>query len=100
MAYTVARRTREIGVRMALGTVHGDVVWLVMQEVFVLVGSGLILGLDAACGLNRFVSSQLYGVTGNDPITMAGRRPPSQPLRFSPLTCRRDARRASTRSSR
>ena len=42
MAYTVARRTREIGVRMALGAVHGDVVWLVMREVLVLVGSGIV----------------------------------------------------------
>src|SRR6185503_8032996 len=44
MAYTVARRTREIGVRMALGAVPGDVVWLVMREVLLLVGSGIVLG--------------------------------------------------------
>ncbi|MFI5178441.1 MAG: ABC transporter permease [Vicinamibacterales bacterium] len=72
MAYTVARRTREIGVRMALGAVAGDVVWLVMREVLVLVGSGLALGLIASWGLSRFVSSQLYGVKGSDPMTMAG----------------------------
>jgi predicted permease len=71
MAYTVARRTREIGVRMALGAVRGDVVWLVMREVLVLVATGLVLGLVASWGLSRFVSSQLYGVTGSDPMTIA-----------------------------
>ena len=72
MAYTVARRTREIGVRMALGAVPGDVIWLVMRDVLVLVGSGLVLGLIASWALSRFVSSQLYGVSGSDPLTMAG----------------------------
>jgi predicted permease len=72
MAYTVARRTREIGVRMALGAVPGDVIWLVMREVLVLVGSGLALGLVASWGLGRVVGSQLYGVTGSDPMTIAG----------------------------
>ena len=72
MAYTVARRTREIGVRMALGAVPADVVWLVMREVLVLVGSGLALGLVASWGLGRYVGSQLYGVTGSDPVTIAG----------------------------
>jgi putative ABC transport system permease protein len=72
MAFTVARRTREIGVRMALGAVRGDVVWLVMREVLALVGAGVGLGLLAAWGLNRLVSSQLYGITANDPLTTAG----------------------------
>ncbi|MGH9139807.1 MAG: ABC transporter permease, partial [Vicinamibacterales bacterium] len=72
MAFTVARRTREIGVRMALGAVPGDVIWLVMREVLVLVGSGLVLGLMASWGLARFVGSQLYGITGGDPMTIGG----------------------------
>jgi predicted permease len=71
MAYTVARRTREIGVRMALGAVQADVVWLVMREVLTLVGTGLALGLAAAWGLSRVVSSQLYGVAATDPLTIA-----------------------------
>jgi len=72
MAYTVARRTREIGVRIALGAVHGDVIWLVMREVLMLVGSGLAIGLVASWGANRAISSQLYGVTAGDPLTIAG----------------------------
>lgn len=72
MASTVARRTRAIGVRMALGAVPADVVWLVMREVLVLVGSGLALGLVASRGLGRYVGSQLYCVTGSDPMTIAG----------------------------
>ena len=71
MAFTVARRTREIGVRMALGAVPGDVIWLVMREVLVLVGSGVALGLIASWGLGRIVGSQLYGVSGSDPMTIA-----------------------------
>jgi predicted permease len=72
MAFTVARRTREIGVRMALGAVAGDVVWLVMREVLALVVSGIALGLVAAWGLHRVIGSQLYGVTPSDPLTIAG----------------------------
>jgi predicted permease len=70
MAYTVARRTREIGVRMALGAVQGDVIWLVMREVIVLVGTGMVLGLAGAFALSRYVASQLYGVGGNDPAAI------------------------------
>jgi predicted permease len=72
MAFTVTRRTREIGVRMALGAVQGDVIWLVMREVLVLVGSGVALGLVAVWWLSRVVSSQLYGMTANDPVTIVG----------------------------
>jgi ABC-type antimicrobial peptide transport system permease subunit len=70
MAYTVARRTREIGVRMALGAVWHDVVWLIMREVLALVGSGMALGLIVAWALKRYVGSQLYGVGASDPATI------------------------------
>jgi predicted permease len=70
MAYTVARRTREIGIRMALGAVRGNVVWLVMREVLVLVGAGIALGVPAAVGLSRLVESQLFGIQPHDPLTL------------------------------
>jgi len=70
MAYTVARRTREIGVRMALGAVPADVVWLVMREVLTLVGSGVVLGLIASVAATRLVATQLYGITPTDPVTI------------------------------
>jgi ABC-type antimicrobial peptide transport system permease subunit len=70
MAYTVARRTREIGIRMALGAFQGDVIWMVMREVLLLVSIGIAAGLAAAIGLSRFVQAQLYGITGQDPITI------------------------------
>jgi len=70
MAYTVARRTREIGIRMALGAATGNVVWLVMKEVLVLVGVGIVLGLGASWGLTRLVVKQLYGIQPNDLTTI------------------------------
>ena len=71
MAYTVARRTREIGIRMALGAAQGEVVWMVMKEVLVLVGIGVGIGVPAALALTRLVRSQLFGIAPNDPSTLA-----------------------------
>ncbi len=71
MAYTVARRTREIGIRMALGAFQKDVIWMVMREVLVLVAIGIVVGLAAAIALTRFVQTQLYGLTAHDPYTLA-----------------------------
>ncbi len=67
MAFVVARRTNEIGVRLALGAVRGSVVWLVMREVLLLLGLGLAVGIPSALALGRVVSAQLYGVKANDP---------------------------------
>jgi predicted permease len=71
MAYTVARRTREIGIRMALGAVERSVIWMVMREVLALVAIGVAVGLPAAFALTGLVRSQLYGITPNDPSTLA-----------------------------
>jgi predicted permease len=70
MAYMVARRTREIGVRMALGAASSDVIWLVMKEVLQLVGIGIAIGLPSAWALTRFARSQLYGIQPNDALTI------------------------------
>jgi len=71
MAYTVARRTREIGIRMALGAVQGNVIWMVMREVLALVAIGVAVGVPAALGLTRLVKAQLFGLTAHDPLTIA-----------------------------
>lgn len=66
MAFVVARRTKEIGLRMALGAPQGRVLWLVLREVLALVGVGLMAGVPFAYLLSRYVSSQLFGVTPTD----------------------------------
>jgi predicted permease len=66
MAFVVARRTKEIGVRIALGAHRGNVLWLVMREVLLLFAIGMAIGLPAALGLGRYVSTQLYGVQPYD----------------------------------
>ncbi|HEX4210632.1 MAG TPA: FtsX-like permease family protein, partial [Candidatus Binataceae bacterium] len=66
MAFVVARRTREIGLRMALGAPRSSVLWLVLREILVLLGAGLLVGLPAAYALSRYVSSQLFGVAPSD----------------------------------
>jgi predicted permease len=71
MSYTVARRTREIGVRVALGASSGAISWLVIREVLMIATAGVVVGLPAAWWLGRFVSAQLYGVTPGDPLTIA-----------------------------
>ena len=70
MAYMVERRTREIGIRMALGAAGGNVVWLVMREVLALSVAGLALGLLGALGLTRLIEAQLFGLHASDPRTL------------------------------
>jgi predicted permease len=67
MAFVVARRTKEMGVRMALGASQSSVIWLVLREVLLLVAIGLAVGIPAAFGSGQYVSTQLYGVKANDP---------------------------------
>ncbi|PYU71579.1 MAG: multidrug ABC transporter substrate-binding protein, partial [Acidobacteria bacterium] len=71
MAYTVAQRTREVGIRMALGAARGNVIWMVMREVLLLVAVGVVAGVTASLALTRVVQSQLFGLTPHDPLTLA-----------------------------
>ena len=72
MSYTVARRRREIGLRIALGASPGSVVWSVMKEVSALALVGIAIGIPAAVALSRLVQSQLFGVAAGDPGIVAG----------------------------
>jgi putative ABC transport system permease protein len=71
MAFVVARRTKELGVRLALGAQRSSVIWLVMKEVLLLLVIGLGVGVPSGLGLGRFVASQLYGIQGSDPSIAA-----------------------------
>ena len=75
MAYAVARRTREIGIRMALGAPSRSVLWMVMRQVSLLVGIGLAAGIPTAFALARlgghWISGMLYGVSASDPVNLA-----------------------------
>jgi predicted permease len=72
VAYTVARRTAEIGIRVALGAVPRDVLWLMMKDVGTLAICGLAIGLPVALALGRLVESQLFGMKAADPAIYAG----------------------------
>jgi predicted permease len=71
MAYNVARRTREIGIRMALGARRGIVLSMVLKETLLTIVTGVIVGLAAAIATTRFISSLLFGLTPHDPATFA-----------------------------
>jgi predicted permease len=67
MAFVVARRTKELGVRMALGAQASSVIWIVMREVLLLLAIGLAIGIPSALALGQLVSKQLYGIKSSDP---------------------------------
>jgi predicted permease len=102
MAFVVARRRKELGIRLALGASRGGVVWMVMREVLTLLAIGLVVGVPAAYGLLTYVSSQtdiqLYGVKTYDPLiggltalllitvtVLAGLIPAQRASRISPM---------------
>jgi predicted permease len=69
MNYEVARRTNEIGVRMALGAESQGVLWLVLKESLVLLGAGVAIGIPVALAATRLLKSQLFGLSASDPRT-------------------------------
>jgi ABC-type antimicrobial peptide transport system permease subunit len=71
MSYGVARRTSEIGIRMALGAQRASVVWMVLREVLTLAAIGLAISVPAALAASKLVESFLYGMKRNDPLTLA-----------------------------
>jgi predicted permease len=72
MAYAVARRTVEIGIRLALGARRATVQWMVLRQSLWMVALGLAIGIPAALALTRFVQNKLYGIQPTDPASFAG----------------------------
>ena len=70
LAYLVTQRTREMGIRVALGSTRGGILGLVLREGFALVGAGLLLGLIGAASLQGVVASEIYGVRALDPLVL------------------------------
>ena len=72
VAYATARRTGEIGIRMALGARSGNIIWLMLRRMVIIVGLGVAVGLGAALAVTRLIESMLWQVTANDPATLIG----------------------------
>jgi ABC-type antimicrobial peptide transport system permease subunit len=66
MLYAVTRRTREIGIRIALGARRGGVVWMVMREVLIMTTIGLLISIPIVRGTSKFVASFLFDMQPND----------------------------------
>lgn len=71
MAHAVTQRTKEVGIRIALGAQQGDVVRMVVRESMMPVAAGIAVGLGASLGLTQFVAVMLYGVAPRDPLSIA-----------------------------
>ena len=102
MSYAVTMRTREIGLRVALGADRRAVLMLVLREVAVLAALGIAIGLPGGYGLGRVVESQLFGLNARDPLTfgiatlalvttafVAGLVPAVRAARVDPMTALR-----------
>jgi ABC-type antimicrobial peptide transport system permease subunit len=72
VAYAVAQRTREIGIRMALGATSREIIQSVGRQAVALIATGLVFGLAGSLAVTRLIASQLWGVTPTDPATFAG----------------------------
>jgi ABC-type antimicrobial peptide transport system permease subunit len=72
MAFVVVRRTKEIGLRLALGAPRESVLWLVLREALILMAAGLLVGVPVYYALSRYIASQLFGLSPADLLTCAG----------------------------
>ena len=103
MVYAVARRTREIGIRMALGAKRGAVIWMILRDVCLLTALGLLMSIPMARGTSRFVESFLFEMKPNDPraltvavltlvaaALLAGYGPARRASRIDPTAALRD----------
>jgi predicted permease len=72
MSYSVTQRAQELGIRMALGAQAGDVLVMVLKQGMVLAAGGAVIGVTLALLLGRLISTLLFGVSGRDPLTLAG----------------------------
>jgi ABC-type antimicrobial peptide transport system permease subunit len=70
LAYGVVERTREVGIRLALGAKRMDVMWTILREVLALIAGGVAIGLPFAVAFARTISSLLYGLEPFDPLTL------------------------------
>ena len=70
LAYTVGRRTKEIGVRLALGARRNGVIWMVLRQVVIIVAAGLAVGTAGVLAVGRLVTPLLFGVAPSDPSTI------------------------------
>jgi ABC-type antimicrobial peptide transport system permease subunit len=92
VAYTVARRTQELGIRMALGAYREDIFWMVLRETIVITFAGIALGVPAGMAAVRLVSAKLFGITTTDPLSLAAATSPM--LAVAALAAYLPARRA------
>jgi predicted permease len=72
MSYIAARRTNEIGIRLALGATRSGVLWMALRETVLLVIVGIAIGVPAALAAGRLISTLLFGVSASDPLTVGG----------------------------
>jgi predicted permease len=71
MSFTVLRRTREIGIRIAVGAQRRSVLWLILRDTFRLAGIGLALGIPLVFVAKKYIESELFGIEGGDPVAIA-----------------------------